>query len=30
VDLHVGVGAAQVRTTDLSLAYVEENSTYSS
>jgi glutamate N-acetyltransferase/amino-acid N-acetyltransferase len=30
VDLHVGAGAAQVRTTDLSLGYVEENSAYSS
>jgi glutamate N-acetyltransferase / amino-acid N-acetyltransferase len=30
VDLHVGAGAAQVRTTDLSLAYVEANSAYSS
>jgi glutamate N-acetyltransferase/amino-acid N-acetyltransferase len=30
VDLHVGAGAAQVRTTDLSLRYVEENSAYSS
>jgi glutamate N-acetyltransferase/amino-acid N-acetyltransferase len=30
VDLHVGAGAAQVRTTDLSSGYVEENSAYSS
>jgi glutamate N-acetyltransferase/amino-acid N-acetyltransferase len=30
VDLGVGSGAATIRTTDLSHAYVEENSAYSS
>ena len=30
VDLHLGDGSATIRTTDLSHAYVEENSAYSS
>jgi glutamate N-acetyltransferase/amino-acid N-acetyltransferase len=30
IDLHVGAAEAQIRTTDLSRAYVEENSAYSS
>jgi glutamate N-acetyltransferase/amino-acid N-acetyltransferase len=30
VDLHLGAGQATVLTTDLSHAYVEENSAYSS
>jgi glutamate N-acetyltransferase/amino-acid N-acetyltransferase len=30
VDLGVGSGTASIRTTDLSHAYVEENSAYSS
>jgi glutamate N-acetyltransferase/amino-acid N-acetyltransferase len=30
VDLNVGSGQASIRTTDLSHAYVEENSAYSS
>ncbi len=30
VELHLGTGQATVRTTDLSHAYVEENSAYSS
>ena len=30
VDLGIGTGSASIRTTDLSHAYVEENSAYSS